>query len=189
MIQIESSYNKNQLISSDSSDSIIKINWFQVISSDSIIRIYLFQVISFSLCIYLFTHEINWRGSAQKNREAAKHPRQIGRLKVHQAEKVHANRRIPSTPNVNEHYSQRVAQKHGANEKCDQLEIDINWNKFLKREREREKVSFTIMKTPPNRNMKKKSAVRPRNEPSSRYLQYLYVNSMLNRKLKPIGPK
>lgn len=100
-----------------------------------------FQVISFWLCLYLFTHEINWRRSAQQNREAAKHPRQIGRLKVHQAEKVHANRRIPSTPNVNEHYSQRVAQKHGANEKCDQLEIDINWNKFLVKRAEKFKES------------------------------------------------
>ena len=47
----------------------------------------------------------------------------------------------------------------------------------------------TIMKNPPNKNMKKKSAVLPLKDPSSNMRQYRYVNIMLNRKLNPMGPK
>ena len=45
------------------------------------------------------------------------------------------------------------------------------------------------MSAPPKMNMKTKSAVRPRNDPSSNMRQYRYVKIMLNRKLKPIVPK
>ena len=47
----------------------------------------------------------------------------------------------------------------------------------------------THMSTPPNINIQKKSAVRPRNDPSSNMRQYRYVKIMLNRKLKPTAPK
>lgn len=41
----------------------------------------------------------------------------------------------------------------------------------------------------PNKNIITKSAVRPLNEPSSNIRQYLYVNIILKKKLKPKVPK
>lgn len=68
--------------------------------------------------------------------------------------------------------------------------------KHKKRERkklaENEKnllLSLTIINDPPNRNIIIKSALLPRNEPSSSIRQYRYVNVILNRKLNPIVPK
>ena len=46
-----------------------------------------------------------------------------------------------------------------------------------------------VISVPPNKNMKKKSAVLPLNDPSSNILQYRYVKIILNKKLKPIVPK
>lgn len=45
------------------------------------------------------------------------------------------------------------------------------------------------MQIPPNINITIKSAVRPRNEPSSNILQYRYVNTILKKKLNPNVPK
>jgi hypothetical protein len=47
----------------------------------------------------------------------------------------------------------------------------------------------TIIQIPPKMNIITKSAVRPRNEPSSSIRQYRYVNIMLKKKLKPTVPK
>lgn len=47
----------------------------------------------------------------------------------------------------------------------------------------------TIISTPPNINMTIKSAVLPRNDPSSNILQYLYVKIILKKKLNPKFPK
>jgi hypothetical protein len=60
---------------------------------------------------------------------------------------------------------------------------------FINNKVEYKSYAITIIKNPPNKNMKKKSAVLPLKDPSSRYRQYLYVNRILNKKLKPIGPK
>lgn len=46
-----------------------------------------------------------------------------------------------------------------------------------------------IINTAPKMNIMMKSAVLPRNDPSSNILQYRYVNIILNRKLNPIVPK
>lgn len=45
------------------------------------------------------------------------------------------------------------------------------------------------MHIPPNKNIITKSAVRSRKLPSSNILQYLYVKTILKKKLKPNGPK
>lgn len=47
----------------------------------------------------------------------------------------------------------------------------------------------TIIHIPPNTNIITKSAVRSRKLPSSNILQYLYVNTILKKKLNPNGPK
>lgn len=47
----------------------------------------------------------------------------------------------------------------------------------------------TIIHNPPNKNIITKSAVRPRNDPSSSIRQYRYVNIMLKKKLNPNVPK
>lgn len=49
--------------------------------------------------------------------------------------------------------------------------------------------TLTIISVPPKRNIIMKSALLPRNEPSSSIRQYRYVNVMLKRKLNPIVPK
>lgn len=46
-----------------------------------------------------------------------------------------------------------------------------------------------VMRRPPKRNIKTKSAVLPLKEPSSNIRQYRYKNIMLNKKLNPTGPK
>lgn len=47
----------------------------------------------------------------------------------------------------------------------------------------------TTIIVPPNINIRTKSAVFPRNDPSSSIRQYRYVKIILNRKLKPNVPK
>lgn len=53
----------------------------------------------------------------------------------------------------------------------------------------KQKLKDTIIQVAPKTNIITKSAVRPLNEPSSSIRQYLYVNIMLKKKLKPNVPK
>ena len=62
-------------------------------------------------------HDVDGRRGAEQQREAAQHPGQVGRLKVDEAEEVHANERIAAAPHVHEHDGERVAQEHCIYEK------------------------------------------------------------------------
>jgi hypothetical protein len=50
-------------------------------------------------------------------------------------------------------------------------------------------LNILTMNNAPNKNMKTKSDVRSRKDPSSRIWQCRYVKIMLNRKVKPSEPK
>ena len=62
-------------------------------------------------------YEIDSDRAAQKHREPAEYPSQIGGLEIHKTEEVHSNERLPATPHIHEHYGQGVSEEDCAHEK------------------------------------------------------------------------
>lgn len=139
-------------------------------------------------------HQIHPDGVSQNHRETQKHPRQIGRPKIKQSKEIHPNKWIPSGPHIDKHQGERLPQKQQIHKKRKNLKQKIKkkteYNQLdVVNTEKTTKFRVTVIKMPPNINIITKSALRPRNEPSSSIRQYLQVNIMLKRKLKPTVPK
>ena len=70
---------------------------------------------------YSDTEQINENRVSQDKTKAKENPRQVGSVKVEQAKKVHHHVLILTTPDVDQHYGQRVAQKENVDKKSHQL--------------------------------------------------------------------
>jgi len=67
------------------------------------------------------THQIDDDGIAKEQREAEQHPREIRSLETEEAEEIHADVRVASAPDIDQHYSECLAKEHQADKHCYKL--------------------------------------------------------------------
>lgn len=66
-------------------------------------------------------HDVHYHRVAQDHREPEQHIRQVRRLKLKDAEEVHADKRIPAGPHVHQHYRKGLAQEQEVHECPEEL--------------------------------------------------------------------
>lgn len=67
------------------------------------------------------THQINSYGVSQEQWKSKKDPRQVWSLEVEEPKKVHADVRISSTPDIDEHDGEWVSQEDKIHKQCHNL--------------------------------------------------------------------